>query len=306
MFVARVQTAQTPALTDIRDSGSRGGGQAQRVIGRSVEHGTLLWLDRNIGQGNLWHGSELLLVLGHKRLREPQRENAGRVDQFRRTSRDLTHAECASGRLSRRSWIGARFRHHSRQFEDPTLLGDLCTFAERWNSKATHLTSSVTGFQETKSPNAGNVEMGNVKAENTCGEVLLNRIGKEEAEAVTAPRNELQSENAGAAALRLFRNQSTSAQKCRRWGLKQTTTTLGSVLLQQRSKQNSKEQQDGAPDNIGRANRLEALGRSLFFHGIGQYEMMILTSDEVSVIFFDGFTSSDALHGVQALFCDLS
>ena len=149
-------------------------------------------------------------------------ENAGRVDQFRRTSRDLTHGECASGRLSRRSWIGARFRHHPRQFEDPTLLGDLCTFAERWNSKAARLTSSVTGFQETKSPNAGNVEMGNVKAENTCGEGLLKRIGKEEPEAVTAPSLELQSENAGAAALRFFRNQSTSEQKCRRWGLKQT------------------------------------------------------------------------------------
>ena len=179
MFVARVQTTQTPAPT------VRAGGESDLI-----------------GQVDLWHGSELLLVPGHKRLREPQRENAGWVDQFRRTSRDLTHAECASGRLSRRSWIGARFRHHPRQFEDPTLLGDLCTFAERWNSKAAHLTSSVTGFQETKSPNAGNVEMGNVKAENTCGEGLLKRIGKEEPEAVTAPSLELQSENAGAAALR--------------------------------------------------------------------------------------------------------
>ena len=205
MFVARVQTAQTPAPTVLRDSGSRGDGQAQRVIGRSVEHGTLLWLDRNIGEGNLWHGSELLLVPGHKRLREPQRENAGWVDQFRRTSRDLTHAECASGRLSRRSWIGARFRHHPRQFEDPTLLGDLCTFAERWNSKATLGRQLRDGFQEPKSPNAGNVqrvkwEMSKLRTH--AAKVCVEGFGKDEAEAVTAPRHELQSENAGAAALR--------------------------------------------------------------------------------------------------------
>ena len=60
---------------------------------------------------------------------------------------------------------------------------------------------------------------------------------------------------------------------------------------------------DGPPDNIGRA----ALDRSLFCCGeIGQYELIILTSDKVSGNFSNGLTSRDALHGVQALFCDLS